>query len=205
MFPPSVQSRFFRYASSQTGVASFSEEVGAATPPWVRSSSAKKTDAHPRRPRKINIRVLPIHLCAGGIYLESMSRLDEACADLFGHVNGAVLCAAVDLDSGLVLGLHPGGGASRRIGGTLAASSARLFRGVVVGELVRALENVTEQFSEQSYLQEAQLSTSEHCFFCRTVSDESVLVVLVTNREVSVGMGWAQLKAALRSFETIAP
>lgn len=132
-----------------------------------------------------------------------MSQMDDACGQLLQHVNGALLCAIVDLDSGIVVGMHPGGAENRELGGVVATSAVRLVRGAVVGELVATLREAATDQASHSYLEEAQLTTPEHTLFCRTVGGGRALAVLVTSREVSVGMGWAQLKAALPEFEAV--
>lgn len=130
-----------------------------------------------------------------------MANMDDACGVLQQQVNGAVLCAIVDLDSGIIVGMHPTGAERRALATVVSASAIRLVRGAVVGDLVTQLS--TSESAASGYLEEAQLTTPEHIVFCRTVSEGRALAVLVTTRDVSVGMGWAQLKAALPEFEEV--
>lgn len=130
-----------------------------------------------------------------------MTAMDEACGKLLQHVNGAVMCAIVDLDSGIVLAMQPAGAQSRTLGPVVVESAIKLVRGAVIGGLIASLRSDDSSQTGPGYLEEAQLTTPEHCLFCRTVSQGRVLTLLVTNRDVSVGMGWAQLKALLPEFE----
>ena len=131
-----------------------------------------------------------------------MGAMDDACTKLLQQVNGSIMCAIVDLDSGVMLAMQPGGPGSRALGPVVIEAAIKLVRGAVIGRLVSSLRlHEAGPDAPVGYLEEAQLTTLEHCLFCRTVRGGRVLTLLVTTREVSVGMGWAQLKALLPEFE----
>ncbi len=131
-----------------------------------------------------------------------MSAMEDACGQLLQHVSGALLCAVVDLDSGVVLSMEPGSGRAKTLGPVVAEAAVKLVRGAVVGGLVSALSARSHGVeSRDSYLEEAQLTTADHAVFCCTLGNGRMIALLVTSREVSPGMGWAQLKALLPMFE----
>ncbi|MBX7221486.1 MAG: hypothetical protein K1Y36_16165 [Blastocatellia bacterium] len=35
-----------------------------------------------------------------------MGKIDDACREIVGNVDGAIACGVVDLDSGMLLGIH---------------------------------------------------------------------------------------------------
>ncbi|MDC0723726.1 response regulator [Nannocystis bainbridge] len=115
--------------------------------------------------------------------------LDAACRRLGESVDGALVCAVVDLASGDLLGYH-----ARRIGAVplteaaLAAAGVALFGGrLALGRL-----------------QEVQLTAAEHYVFARRLAGRDWSLVLCTDRSISIGLGWAQLRAQIGLVESLA-
>ena len=57
----------------------------------------------------------------------------------------------------------------------------------------------------EHYFQEVHV-TSEHNFhFAKTIKKGKAVIMLVTKKTTNIGMGWAQLKAAIPSVEPLVP
>ncbi|MFZ6179168.1 response regulator [Nannocystis pusilla] len=124
---------------------------------------------------------------------ESPARLpaaDAACRRLAESVDGALACSVVDLARGVLVGHH-----ERRRGAValpeaaLAAAGVDLFGGrIALGRL-----------------HEVQLTAAEHYIFARRLASREWALLLCTDRSISIGLGWAQLRAQIGLVESLAP
>lgn len=135
-----------------------------------------------------------------------MGKIDDACKDVVGNVDGAVACGVVDLDTGMLLGIHNGSGYTQTLNEVVAAATMDMFRGANVGrieQMVRSHRGVAEDGSH--YFQEVHV-TSEHNFhFMKSIKGGKAVMVLVTKKTTNIGMGWAQLKSAIPRIEPHVP
>ncbi|WP_143141023.1 DUF4388 domain-containing protein [Nannocystis exedens] len=116
--------------------------------------------------------------------------VDAACRRFSESVDGALACAVVDLARGVLLGHH-----QRRHGpvplteAALAAAGVDLFGGrLALGRL-----------------QEVQLTAGEHYIFAKRLAGRDWALILCTDRSISIGLGWAQLRAQIGLVEALAP
>lgn len=135
-----------------------------------------------------------------------MGKIDDVCKEVVGKVDGAVACGVVDLDTGMLLGIHNASQYTQTLNEIVAAATVDLFRGSNVGrieQLVRTHRGVTENGAH--YFNEVHI-TSEHNFhFAKTIREGKAVVMLVTKKTTNIGMGWAQLKSAVPSLEPLVP
>lgn len=135
-----------------------------------------------------------------------MSRIDEACRAVVENVEGALACGVVDLDSGLMLGIYNSVQYTQSLIEVIAASTMDIFRGPNIGrieQMVRAHRGQVE--NGEHYFQEIHITSVHTYHFAKTVRDGRAVVMLVTRKATNIGMGWAQLRAAIPRIEPHVP
>lgn len=133
---------------------------------------------------------------------EEMITLDDACKKIVEEVNGAKVCAVVDLDSGFLLGVHDNGELGPETHESLAAATVELFRGVSIMQVEQAMleKNQDSKVTEHQF-EQVQLTSRNHYYFSLVLKGERTALILVTEKTLNVGMGWAQLRAAVPEIE----
>ena len=135
-----------------------------------------------------------------------MSKIDQACKDVVGNVDGAVACGVVDLDTGLLLGIHNASNYTQALNEVVAAATMDLFRGPNlrrIQQMVRAHRGVPEDGA--NYFQEVHVSSEHNYHFAKTVKGGKAVIMLVTKKTTNIGMGWAQLKTMVPVVEPLVP
>jgi hypothetical protein len=135
-----------------------------------------------------------------------MGGLDEACKAVVTQVSGAVACAVVDLDSGFVLGQHSASALSPELLEVMARATLNMLRGpdvVTIEREIRKLRAVEE--TGEHYFQELQLTSKQNLHFAVVLKDGRAVMMLVTRRTTNLGLGWAQLRAAIPGVEALLP
>lgn len=136
----------------------------------------------------------------------SQGPIDAACAKVVTSVDGAVACAVVDLDAGILLGLHPAGGASTELHDAVVTLAVDLFRGPNVGrieQMVRAHRGTPE--NGVHYFDEVQISSKHNLHFVKALRGGRAAILLITEKSTNLGMGWLQLKSVIPSLEPLVP
>ncbi|MCY1013332.1 hypothetical protein OV079_48960 [Nannocystis pusilla] len=113
--------------------------------------------------------------------------LDDACRRLTEGVEGALACALVAVEGGDLLGHHRRKAAGPTSEAALSAAARELFGG-------------TSRLAG-GRLHEVQLTASDHYLFGKLLGDRRRALLLVTDRTISVGFGWAMLRAQLGALE----
>lgn len=135
-----------------------------------------------------------------------MGKIDEACKDVVSKVEGAVACGVIDLDTGMLLGIHNGAQYTQTLNEIVAAATMDLFRGPNVGrveQMVRAQRGVSENGAH--YFQEIHISSEHNYHFAKTIKQGKAVIMLVTKRSTNIGMGWAMLKSVIPTVEPLVP
>lgn len=135
-----------------------------------------------------------------------MGKIDDACKEVVNNVDGAVACGVVDLDTGMLLGIHNSAQYTQTLNEVVAAATMDLFRGPNVGrieQMVRAHRGVPEDGAH--YFQEVHITSANNYHFAKTMKGGRAVMMLVTKKTTNIGMGWAQLKAALPIVEPLVP
>ncbi len=135
-----------------------------------------------------------------------MGKIDDACKEVVDAVDGSVACGVVDLDSGLLLGIHNNSQYTSTLNEVVAAATMDLFRGANVGrieQMVRSHRGVPED--GEHYFHEVHVTSSHNFHFAKAIKDGKAVMMLVTKKTTNVGMGWAQLKAAIPKVEPHVP
>ncbi len=126
--------------------------------------------------------------------------LNDACRDIVRAVDGAIACAILGLERGFLLGYHEHEGGLKADAVTLVGEAAReLF----VGSVGR-LASLDEDGGETA-LNEALLTATRHHIFAKRLPEQRRAVVVITDKTISIGMGWAMLRSKLEKFGRTGP
>lgn len=127
--------------------------------------------------------------------------LSDACLALLTAIDAGLACAVVSLWDGALLGYHQRPALGEPLADVVAAAAHTLLRGPAVARLAVA----DAAPAPEPGAQEAQLTTPRHHVFVRALADGRSAVALVTRRTITVGMGWALLRAELTRVEADLP
>lgn len=134
-----------------------------------------------------------------------MGQIDDACREVVAHVEGAVACGVVDLDTGMLLGVHDTAQPRPTLDDVVAAACMNLFRGPSVAR-VEALMRQHQGLAEDGHhFQEIQITSESNYHFAKVLRKGKAVVMLVTKKTTNLGMGWAQLKSAVPGLEPLIP
>ncbi len=135
-----------------------------------------------------------------------MSKLDDLLQNIVNDVDGALGCAVVDLESGLLLSVaHNVPYFTSSYLEAVAAAAVDMMR----GRNVRAVESLLSSQRGQPVrhmIQEVQMSTERTYHFMAVVPEKpNSLVVLITSRNTNLGMGWAAVRTNLPKIAEFCP
>jgi hypothetical protein len=135
-----------------------------------------------------------------------MSKLDIVLQDVVKEVDGALGCAVVDLESGLLLGVaHNVPYFTSSYLEAVAAAAVDMIRGKNVRAVEALLTSQRGKMVENS-IKEIQMTTDNTLHFMATVTDKpNALVVLITNRKTNLGMGWAAVRKSMPIISPLCP
>jgi CheY-like chemotaxis protein len=124
------------------------------------------------------------------------------CSEIVSRVEGALRCAALDLESGLVLGLHAAPGDDAEAADALVADVVQLLRGANIARIEEIIggELAPRPSGGGSY-QEARVLVGEAWRLMLTFKRGRAAVVLDTRRETSPGLAFWHLRTCLAAFE----
>jgi hypothetical protein len=132
-----------------------------------------------------------------------MSDFDDACRDVVSGLEGAIVCGVVDLDTGMLVGVHVSPGFPGSLHAMVTRAALDLFRGPNVDRIERMIRDHREQAELPGPAFQELHVTSGECFhFAKLLDDGKTAIVLVTTKRINQGLGWAQLKSALPRLET---
>lgn len=132
-----------------------------------------------------------------------MAKLDDLLQGVLADVDGALGCAVVDLETGLLIGVaHNVPYFTSSYLEAVAAAAVDMLR----GKNVRAVESLlsTQRGTKvEKMIQEVQMTTAHTLHFMAIIPEKpDALVVLITNRKTNLGMGWSSVR---RNMPLIAP
>jgi hypothetical protein len=135
-----------------------------------------------------------------------MANLDQITHEILSTVNGALGCAVVDLPSGMLLSVsHRVDYFTQTFIEAAAAAAVDIFRGNNILAVESLLAGQRGQPLEHS-IQEIQMTTSTTFHFMSVVPEKpTALLVLVTSRSTSLGMGWASIRVNLPKIAPLVP
>lgn len=135
-----------------------------------------------------------------------MGKIDDACKQVVEKVDGAVACGVVDLDTGMLLGIHNSSQYTQTLNEVVAAATMDVFRGANVSkieQMVRAHRGEPENGSH--YFEEIHITSKNNYHFAKAVKGGKAVIMLVTKKTTNIGMGWASLKQVIPTVEPLVP
>lgn len=135
-----------------------------------------------------------------------MSSLNQVIQSVVNEVEGAVGCAVVDLNTGLMLAVaHNVPYFTQSYLDAVAASAVEMFRGKNISNVEKMLTSQRGTKVEKS-IKEVQMTTDGTFHFMTVVPEKpDALVVLITTRKANLGMGWSALRSALTDITPFCP
>jgi hypothetical protein len=135
-----------------------------------------------------------------------MSTINQTCQAITEKVDEGLGCALVDVDSGLLLGVHNKATyLSESYLDAVAAAAVEMFR----GKTVRVVEDLIAQqrkVEPQRLITEVQMTTERTYHFMAILPEKkNMLAVLITGKRTNLGMGWATLRTALPELAKLCP
>jgi len=132
-----------------------------------------------------------------------MAKIDDLLQSVVADVDGALGCAVVDLETGLLIGAaHNVPYFTNAYLEAVAAAAVDMLRGKNVRAVESLLATQRGKVVEKT-IQEVQMTTANTLHFMAIVPEKpDALVVLITNRKTHLGMGWAAVR---RNMPLIAP
>ncbi len=132
--------------------------------------------------------------------------LNDVCREIVDATEGMIGCGVIDIDSGLVLGYaHDIKGFSESYVEAVAAAAVDLFR----GRTISAVESlIGSHFGNKvtNSIQEIQVTTGKSFQFMSVVPGKpNALFVMVTDRNIKLGLGWTLLRASLSQVAPACP
>ncbi|NOQ15593.1 MAG: hypothetical protein GQ581_00885 [Methyloprofundus sp.] len=130
-----------------------------------------------------------------------MAKLDEVLQAMVSNVDGALGCAVVDLNSGLLMAVaHNVPYFTSSYLEAVAAAAVDMMRGRNV-KAVEALLTSQRGKTVEKTIKEVQMTTDNTYHFMMIVPDKpDSLVVLITSKSTNLGMGWAAVRGGMANI-----
>lgn len=134
----------------------------------------------------------------------NVSSLDEVMASVLDEVEGALGCAVADMRSGALLGVaHHVPYFTDEYLAAVAAAAVEMFRGATVRRVEDLISAKRGRPSER-LIEEMQMTTRHTIHFMMVLPNHpEAVVVLITNHDTSLGMGWAATRRSVLDIEPI--
>ena len=134
-----------------------------------------------------------------------MPEVQEVCEDVIASAEGTLACAVVDLTTGATVAAAYGPDTelnANRIG-LVSVAVTDMFRGRLIRQFHRAWSSGNSV--PEHFVREVQMATANSYQFISVVPARmDTLLVLITDRTVSLGLGWMSVHQALEQLENVA-
>ena len=134
-----------------------------------------------------------------------MPEVQEVCEDVIAAAEGSLACAVVDLTTGATVAAAYGPDTelnANRIG-LVSVAVTDMFRGRLIRQFHRAWSSGNSV--PEHFVREVQMATANSYQFISVVpARKDTLLVLITDRTVSLGLGWMAVHQALEQLEKVA-
>ncbi|MDH3601167.1 MAG: hypothetical protein OEU26_16225 [Candidatus Tectomicrobia bacterium] len=129
----------------------------------------------------------------------------DVCRKVVDNMNDGLACAIVDVNTGMLLGVHhlvPH--FTTDYLDAVAAASVEMFSGRTVKRIEQLLSSMSGVPVQESF-EEIFTSSPRVFHFMKLIREKQVIIILVTRKSVSQGMGWASLRNSVTDFMTALP
>jgi hypothetical protein len=135
-----------------------------------------------------------------------MGKIDDTLKQVVSKVEGAVACGVVDLDSGMLLGIHNVANYTQSLNELVAGATMDMFRGPNISRIEQAVRSHRGEPEDGGhYFDEIHVSSKNNYHFAKTIKQSRYVVMLVTKKTTNMGMGWASLRAVIPTLEPLLP
>jgi len=135
-----------------------------------------------------------------------MAGINEVCKGIVDNVDDALGAAVVDLNTGLLIGVHhnvPYFTSSYL--DAVAAAAVEMFRGKGITGVEKRLSQTRGEEVNNS-MQEVQMTTPKTYHFMSIIPTKpNALAILITGKKANLGMGWSGLRSAITELEPLCP
>lgn len=133
------------------------------------------------------------------------SKIETLCQQLCGEIDGALACGVVDLESGMMLGVHHTVPYfSQDYLDAVAAAAVDMFRGRNISRIEQLIAKQRGTTPEH-VVEETFMTTKGTFHFMKVVPGKTSLMVLVTKRSTNQGMGWATVRTFMPDLAPLVP
>lgn len=135
-----------------------------------------------------------------------MAKLDDVLQEVVSNVDGALGCAVVDLNSGLLMGVaHNVPYFTSSYLEAVAAAAVDMLRGKNV-RAVEALLSSQRGKPVEKTIQEVQMTTDKTLHFMSLIKEKpDYVIVLITSKVTNLGMGWAAVRNNMGKVAPLCP
>ena len=134
-----------------------------------------------------------------------MSSLNTVCAGIVNDIPDALACGVVDLNTGMLMGIHHTiSYFTQSYLDAVAAASVDMFRGKNVQRIEKLMSKHRGEEIHDAF-EEIFISSKAVFHFMKLIGDKSAAVVLVTRKTTNQGMGWSALRIAVDDIRAALP
>ena len=134
-----------------------------------------------------------------------MASTNEVCKTISEKVDDCLACGVVDLNTGMLMGVHHNVPYfTQAYLDAVAAAAVELFRGKNVRRVEELLATQRGEPVKDSF-EEMFISSAKVFHFMIAMRDKSAVVVMVTKKTTNQGMGWAALRNSISTLKPTLP
>lgn len=134
-----------------------------------------------------------------------MANLNEVCQNIVSDVQDAIACGVVDLNTGMMMGVHHTVPYfTQSYLDAVAAAAVEMLR----GKTVRRVEQLISKHrgvETKEVFEEIFINSANVFHFMALIRAKQSLVVLVTKKTTNQGMGWSSLRASMDDIVAALP
>ena len=127
--------------------------------------------------------------------------MQRACREIINEVDGSLGCIVIDTQTGLTVAAEsrPGAALNATMVDLLSIISTNMFSGQMVRRFEEALDRTAA--SDGSFVREVQMTTAQTNQFMSAIPGwNGGLLVLITDKSVSLGLGWMALHRVVKQL-----
>jgi hypothetical protein len=134
-----------------------------------------------------------------------MASTTDVCKQVLDKVDDCVAVGVVDLNTGMLLGVHHSVPYfTQAYLDAVAAAAVEMFRGKNVRRVEELLAQQRGEPIKDSF-EEIFISSPKVFHFMATIKEKGAVVVMVTKKTVNQGMGWAALRNNMNAIKGTLP
>jgi len=134
-----------------------------------------------------------------------MANTTDVCKTILEKVDDCVAVGVVDLNTGMLMGVHHTVPYfTQAYLDAVAAAAVEMFRGKNVRRVEELLSQQRGETIKDSF-EEIFISSPKVFHFMSTIKEKGAVVVMITKKSVNQGMGWASLRNGLSAIKATLP